>query len=391
MVYELEGSYTNDAAITLYPVWTINEYSIIYEGNGGYVLGSNTLPNLITSKGVRLPFGYPQHLPEAIFVRPDYTLIGWNTQRDGSGDSWNENLTVPAHDVTYYAQWTPNTSEIEPLYSAYSVTHYLQQLDGTSYTEVTADTQFPLYAKIGDTVSAEPKSYTGYSFNAEKSTPRATVIRATADADGNPVYTKLELYYDLNSYTITFDTAGGNQIEPITQKYGSAVTAPANPTREGYTFYGWDQAIPATMPAENLTITARWGILPVITAPLADQTITVYEGEQATMPTIVAENAVSYQWQINYNDGTGWHDKVGENSPTYTTSPTKLENNGYRYRCVVTSADGETVYSPIFTLEVLEKIELPQTGDNSQIGLWFALAVLSLIGMTVMMKKRKEA
>jgi len=59
-------------------------------------------------------------------------------------------------------------------------------------------------------------------------------------------------------YTITFDTAGGSEIAPITQDYGTNITAPADPTREGYTFIGWDKAIPTTMPAENITVTAQW-------------------------------------------------------------------------------------------------------------------------------------
>ena len=61
-----------------------------------------------------------------------------------------------------------------------------------------------------------------------------------------------------NRYTITFDTAGGSDIASITQDYGTAIIAPTNPTREGYTFIGWDKAIPVTMPAENMTITAQW-------------------------------------------------------------------------------------------------------------------------------------
>ena len=77
------------------------------------------------------------------------------------------------------------------------------------------------------------------------------------------IYTKneaLTLYpvWNTNKYTITFDTAGGSEIAPITQDYGTAITAPADPTREGYTFMGWDTEIPTTMPAENITLKARW-------------------------------------------------------------------------------------------------------------------------------------
>ena len=81
--------------------------------------------------------------------------------------------------------------------------------------------------------------------------------------DFKDIYTKneaLTLYpvWNTNKYTIAFDTNGGSEIAPITQDYGTEITAPDNPTRKGYTFKGWHKEIPETMPAENITITARW-------------------------------------------------------------------------------------------------------------------------------------
>ena len=66
--------------------------------------------------------------------------------------------------------------------------------------------------------------------------------------------------WSINQYTITFDTDGGSAIDPITQNYGTTINAPADPTKTGYTFTGWNPELPATMPAENVTVTAQWSI-----------------------------------------------------------------------------------------------------------------------------------
>ena len=91
---------------------------------------------------------------------------------------------------------------------------------------------------------------TGYTLSWDKEIPAAM---PTEDSTFTAVWT-------VKQYTLTFNTDGGSEIAPITQDYGTAVTAPADPTRTGYTFSGWDKAIPETMPAENTTITARWSV-----------------------------------------------------------------------------------------------------------------------------------
>ncbi len=133
------------------------------------------------------------------------------------------------------------------------------------------------------------------------------------------------------SYTLTFDTNGGSAIAPITQDYGTAITAPADPTKTGYTFAGWTPAIPTTMPAENMTIKAKWTvnqytltfdtnggstIAPItqdygtaITAP-ADPTKTGYTfaGWTPVIPTTMpAENlTVTAQWRYNGGGSSGY-------------------------------------------------------------------------------------
>ena len=133
------------------------------------------------------------------------------------------------------------------------------------------------------------------------------------------------------SYTLTFDTNGGSTIAPITQDYGTAITAPADPTKTGYTFAGWTPAIPTTMPAENMTIKAKWTvnqytltfdtnggstIAPItqdygtaITAP-ADPTKTGYTfaGWTPAIPTTMpAENmTIKAQWRYNGGGSSGY-------------------------------------------------------------------------------------
>ena len=71
---------------------------------------------------------------------------------------------------------------------------------------------------------------------------------------------EIKAQWQVNQYTITFNTDGGSAVNAITQDFGTAITAPAAPTKEGYTFKGWDKAVPTTMPAGNVTLKAQWQV-----------------------------------------------------------------------------------------------------------------------------------
>ena len=100
-----------------------------------------------------------------------------------------------------------------------------------------------------------PAATPGYTFGGwNKADGTAWDYASDKVTDNITLYAK----WAANTYTITFDTAGGSEIAPITQDYSTVITAPEAPEREGYTFIGWDKAIPETMPAENITLKAQW-------------------------------------------------------------------------------------------------------------------------------------
>ena len=177
-------------------------------------------------------------LPDASKLeRTGYTFAGWETSEP------------TADTIKCSAKWTANT---------YTVT-----FDSTGGSEVTTKTIDVLYGEqLGD---MPVPIRTGYFFRGWYDAPVEGKCYGNSDGKGTSRYDKTEnctLYaqWEINRYTITFDTAGGSEIAPITQDYDTAITAPADPTREGYTFIGWDMEIPTTMPAENMTVTAQWEI-----------------------------------------------------------------------------------------------------------------------------------
>ncbi len=127
----------------------------------------------------------------------------------------------------------------------YRVIHYKEKLDG-EYSKANDET---FKAKPGTNVTPDTKSYTGFS------SPSAKTV--SVEADGTTI---VKYYYTRNSYTLTWQLEGGTASGSYTEgtvKYGTTITAPTV-EKEGYELAGWSTSVPETMPAENLTIIAKW-------------------------------------------------------------------------------------------------------------------------------------
>ena len=272
-VYGFEDVYTQNEALTLYPVWNANQYTITFDTAGGSEIApitqdygtEITAPDKPTRKGYTFK-GWDKEIPETmpagnITVKAQWEINQYTITFDTNGGSeiapitqdygteitapdnptrkgytfegWNKEIpeTMPAENMTVKAQWEIN--------------QYTIAFDTNGGSEIA-----PITQDYGTEITApDNPTRKGYTFKGwDKEIPE------TMPAENITV----KAQWEINQYTITFDTNGGSEIAPITQDYGTEITAPDNPTRKGYTFKGWDKEIPKTMPAENITITARW-------------------------------------------------------------------------------------------------------------------------------------
>ena len=314
-VYDFKDIYTKNEALTLYPVWNTNKYTIAFDTNGG----SEIAP-------ITQDYGTEITAP-ANPTRKGYTFKGWDKEIP---------KTMPAENITVKAQWEINQ---------YTIT--FDTNGGSEIAPITQDYGTEITAPANPTRK-------GYTFKGwDKEIPK------TMPAENITV----KAQWEINQYTITFDTNGGSEIAPITQDYGTEITAPDNPTRKGYTFKGWDKEIPETMPAENITVKAQWKInqytitfdtnggseiAPItqdygaeITAP-ANPTRKGYtfKGWDKEIPeTMPAENmTVKAQWEINQytiafdTNGGSEIAPITQDYGTEITAPDNPTRKGYTFK-----------------------------------------------------------
>ena len=220
-----EGTIAADGSLILKLFYDRNQYKVTYEYTGTVPEGATALPEEATYK-----FGAQVTVAEAASA-PGYTFSGWNK---------NGTFTMPAEDVLIQGSFTANTN------TEYIVQHYWQNIDNDEYTLHETEN---LTGTTGVEVTAEPKSYTGFTFD---NTVDGTVEKGTVRGDGK---LELRLYYTRNSYPVEYSYVykvpdGASELPAkASYKYGATVKTAEAATAPGYTFRGWDKEAEFIMPA----------------------------------------------------------------------------------------------------------------------------------------------
>jgi len=196
--------------MTLYAGWDILSYVIrvrLENGEQDIIINQN--------------YGTPVTVPDDP-TREGYTFIGWDIPFPDK---------MPAKITTITAQWTINQ---------YTIT--FDTAGGSEIDSIEQDYDTAITAP--DAPTKEGYTFIGWDTTVPKKMPAKDMT--------------VKALWQINRYKITFDTDGGSEIDPIEQDYDTAITAPDNPTKEGYAFIDWDTTVPAKMPARDMTIKALW-------------------------------------------------------------------------------------------------------------------------------------
>ena len=241
---QVPNTYTTMPAqdITLYSHFVIKRYDVHFETNGG---------SQVESKSLMVGYTYDdlyRNLPTT--SKTGYRFDGWYTNAALTQQNFNGRTPMPEYDVTLYAKFTPIT---------YYITY---ELNGAYSWE--SNLTYHDYTIVSPTIVLKSAVRTGYNFlgwyNNSSLTTQVTTI-PQGSMGNRTFYAK----WELKEVTITFETNGGSTVLPITKLYNTQVSAPTNPTKNGYSFDGWftNTALTtaytfSTMPANDMVLYAKW-------------------------------------------------------------------------------------------------------------------------------------
>ena len=219
------GTYTYDKTedCTLYALWEEAPLcTVTFNPNGGTLTGAETCQEKQNER-IQRPYEEP--------IREGYYFRGWYKDADCT-QMWDFDDPIPGN-MTLYAGWDILSYVIRVRLENGEQDIIINQNYGTPVT-------------VPDDPTREGYTFIGWDIPFPAKMP-AKITTITAQ-------------WTINQYTITFDTAGGSEIDSIEQDYDTAITAPDAPTKEGYTFIGWDTTVPKKMPAKDMTVKALWQI-----------------------------------------------------------------------------------------------------------------------------------
>ncbi|RPH33071.1 MAG: T9SS C-terminal target domain-containing protein [Bacteroidales bacterium] len=222
--------------MSLYAKWTAITYTVTFDSQGGTPVTST-----VVNHGAKVTEPTPP-------LRNGYNLKGWYDQPT-DGFIWFFDYSTVTKDMTLYAHWNINS---------YTIT-----FDSKGGSAVASKT-----AEFNSTITApSTPTRTGYTFAGWYKDEAFTSIW---DFNSDVVTTNATLYakWTINTYTVTFNTQGGNSISSVSANFNSTITTPSTPTRTGYTFNGWYKEASCTnqwafatdVVTSNITLYAKWTI-----------------------------------------------------------------------------------------------------------------------------------
>ena len=230
---------------------------------------SNTVPFVANERKGYPSEPYQLYFGDGYIVSVESSNIAYGTVTGGGVYDSGSQVTVQAypHEGCRFEKWSNGVTDNPYVFNA---------TENISLTALFLPNKYELVYKVDHEVyksfdvdyaqeitPEEEPTKEGYTFSGWSEIP-TTMPAHDVEINGT---------FAINQYTITFDTDGGSEIAPITQDYNSVVTPPANPTKVGHTFVGWDKEIPLTMPAENITIKALWTVNQYKVSFVADGTV----------------------------------------------------------------------------------------------------------------------
>lgn len=328
-------------AVTLYAKWEANEYSVEFNANGG--IGTMAEQTFV--------YDTAQGLEANKFTKEGYTFKGWSTTADGQvvyadGESVKNLTSTSNGTVTLYAKWEANE---------YSVEFHANGGTGTMAEQI-------FVYDTAQELDINKFTKEGYTFKGWSTTADGQVVYVDG-ASANNLTTEnngtVTLYavWGVNQYTVTFKDWDGSVLKTEQVAYHTAATAPADPTRDGYRFTGWDKTFDAI--TGNTEITAQYVKTWTVTFKDENGTVlkreTVDEGTGATAPTeptkeghtfagwdvafdnvtadtVVTATYTANQYTVTFKDWDGSvlkTEKVSYN--TAATAPTDPTRDGYRF------------------------------------------------------------